>query len=188
MRQHNPLIACLVGVCAFLGAFPAAAAAQRFVEVTAGLEGNVGRFGQLEETPFGFSGRFSVDFARRVSAELALIRFPEKRGGNFGERIWLAGGRVLVWSRDARLYARVRAGRIFFGGSIFETAFPTLHHDVYDLGATIEDDLNRYFVWRIEVGDMIIPLKGIEYTEAGPPRILKTTHNVMMSTGVAVRF
>jgi hypothetical protein len=188
MRQPGIAVACLLAVCLLVSAPGAADARQRLVEGSIGLEGTVSRLGQLEETPFGFTGRFTVDFDRRVSVDVAVVRFPQKVGGNFGERIWLAGARVRVWSGESRLYARARAGRIYFGGSFFEGVFPDRTLSAFDVGATIEDDLTPHFVWRMEVGDLIIPFDGVEYAEAGPPRLLRTTHNLIISTGVALRF
>jgi hypothetical protein len=178
----------VLGVPVMLAFVAAPAEAQRLVEGSVGFEGTVGRFGQIEETPFGFTARMTVDVGRRVGVEAAWVRFPEKRGGSFGERIWLVGARVRVWQADSRLYLRARAGRIFFAGALFATAFPTQRHPAFDLGATLEDDLTPNFVWRLEAGDLIVPLGGIEYFDAGPPRILRTTHNLMSSTGVALRF
>jgi hypothetical protein len=188
MRQLGRLPVGLLAVCLLLASPLAADARQRRIEGSVGLEGTVGRLGQLEETPFGFTGRFTVDFARRVVADVAIIRFPQKVGGNFGERIWLAGARIRVWNGESRAYARVRAGRIHFGGSFFEGVFPDRTLRAFDVGATIEDDLTPHFVWRLEVGDLIIPFDGLEYAEAGPPRVLRTTHNLIISTGVALRF
>ena len=191
MRQLSRYCGRTLWVWAWLWLLPAPAAAQRLVEASVGLEGTVSRFGQIEETGFGFSLRFGVDFARRVTAELALIRFPEKVGGHFGQRIWLVGGRVRVWQAErdgARLFARFRAGRVFYGGSFFERALPERRYPAFDVGATVENDLTPYFVWRIEAGDLIVPFDNVLFTEAGPPRILKTTHNLMISTGVAFRF
>jgi hypothetical protein len=183
--MHSGRAACAIVTSLTIAAMDASPVAAQALEASVGVQGMLLKLNAVGEGAAGFGFRATLD-ASRVGLDGELSRFPENPSGNFGERLWLAGARIRLRGRQSRLLARARGGRIAFNGSFFDLRLSDRRHPAYDFGLTYERAASSV-LFRIDVGDVIVPFGGASYRVGPQPRLLGVTHNLLVAVGFGLR-
>src|SRR5262245_38417363 len=178
-----------MGLALVMVASCATALAAQGLDLSIGVDGIAIRLPALGENPVGGGVRATFDVGPILGFDGEYAGLPANPSGNFGERLRLAGVRLRLPLESRDLFARVRAGSVYFGGSFFDGRLSSRTRPAIDVGLTFEKRLASHAVVRLDVGDLIVRFEGATYLGIHPtPTTLETTHNPLVAAGFAMRF
>ncbi len=148
------------------------------------------------EKPLGIGGRFGYNATNWLTAESELSYFPQNPSGNFGETLAVFGPKVgcrfsdVPGVGDMGVFFKARPGVINFGGPFFtERNVANRTKFAFDVGVVWERYFRTYGVFRIDIGDVIIPFGDAALSVGSiQPVYPHTSHNLHATFGVGVRF
>jgi hypothetical protein len=145
----------------------------------------------FDEGPGGVGLRFTYNIDDHFSLEAEADHFPENPSGNFGESLALVGVKAGKRSGTFGAFGKVKPGVIHFGGEFFTRRLDKLTFFALSVSGAMEYYPTRRIALSFELGDLIIPYRGVRYlTTSGPVErpSLGTSHNLQVTFGLSVRF
>lgn len=140
---------------------------------------------------FGFGGRFTYNLNPHVAIDSEVNAFVLDEGPIYATQGFV-GPKVGVRSKYVGVFAKARPGfstAFSKAAPTFATTFASQQVDKFalDVGAVFEVYPSRHTAFRVDVGDVIVPL-GDDLILGPVPRRLGTTHNLQYSLGFSLRF
>ena len=140
---------------------------------------------------FGIGGRFTYNLNRHIAIDTEWNGFLEDEGSIIANQGFV-GPKVGVRNKLVGVFAKARPGfstNFARPAPDYATSFAYDSVDKFalDVGAVFEVYPSRHTIFRVDVGDVIIPF-GNDLVLAPEPRRVGTTHNFQYSLGFSVRF
>jgi hypothetical protein len=140
---------------------------------------------------FGFGGRYTYNLNRHVAVDSEVNAFVEDEGPIYATQGFV-GPKVGVRSKYVGVFVKARPGfstNFSRAAPDFATTFASEQVTKFalDVGAVFEAYPSRHTAFRVDVGDVIVPL-GNDLILGPEPRRLGTTHNFQYSLGFSLRF
>jgi hypothetical protein len=140
---------------------------------------------------WGAGGRFSYNVTKHIAVDTELNGFLDDDANVLATQAF-AGAKVGVRNKLMGVFVKARPGVMTnFAKPLpdYATTFNTekLNKFAMDVGAVFEFYASRHTIFRVDVGDVIIPFGNDPIVASGPVR-LGTTHNFQYSLGFGLRF
>ncbi|HEY7501076.1 MAG TPA: hypothetical protein VH740_21315 [Vicinamibacterales bacterium] len=178
-------------VCAFAAAGAHAQSASDGRWEAGGFVGAIDFRDAIREKPVALGLRFGHRFTDYFALEAELSNCPKNGGGNFGQRVFVAGPRASVSFGPLTIGGKLRAGIVYFGGKAFRASNPDIVvRPAVNVGAVVELAMSPRSAIRIDSGTTIVPFGSAIVRGPLPPHAAQygTTHNREGSIGLVIRF